>query len=194
MTQDSNREPYVPWGEPVRTAKPTTRWTALATVPALVKHVVVMFTTMAIVTALNLILNPGTWWSLALLVIWVAVIIIHGLGIVSMGVLLDEAEPRRAPPPKLEDEPKRATTSTWAPRQPDEQRADAPVSQESRGEVLSSWPETPSRRQQPPQEPAAEQGSWRAVTDIAWLRQSRNGSENGASEQPAVPRDREASS
>jgi hypothetical protein len=194
MRQDSNREPYVPWGEPVRRADPVTRWTRLATVPALVKHVVVMFTTMALVTTINLIVNPSTWWSLALLVIWVAVVIIHGLGGISIGVLLDEDEPRPAPLPKAEARSKGVTTSSWAPRQPDEQRADTPARQERQDEILSAWPEAPSHRQPPREEPAAEHGSWRAVTDIAWLRQSRNGSDNGVSEKPAVARDREASS
>ncbi|MDQ4045732.1 MAG: hypothetical protein M3173_09840 [Chloroflexota bacterium] len=206
MTQHSNREPYAPWGEPVQ-AKTTGWWTPLLNVRMLMRHVVIMFTAMAVITAINLITTPTTWWSLALLVIWVAVVIIHGLGIVSIGVLLDEDEaPRQSSPPRSDGkaEPQHGPPAPgWITRRRDESQPAAPVSWELKDDPPSGWPEAPPEtgsieREEPAtdrvvrEEPATEQVSWRAVTDIAWLRQPRGDAarNNGSAPQ----HDREASS
>lgn len=202
MTQHSNREPYAPWGEPVRD-NPTGWWTSLLTVPALVRHLVLMFTTMAVITAVNLLTTPGTWWSLALLVFWVAVLIIHGLGLLAIGVLLDDddgaARPAARPQPEVQPAPQGPALPGWL-RARGREASEAPMSWELRDDdapgASRSWPDPPAEGPGERAETSAEQGSWRAVTDIAWLRQPRA---NGATRDSARPedparRDREASS
>ncbi|HYH13490.1 MAG TPA: 2TM domain-containing protein [Thermomicrobiales bacterium] len=184
MTQDSNRDAYMPWGEPAASA-PVTLWGRLVTIPALVGHIVVMLTAMSVLTALNLLLNPGTWWSLAILMLWLTIVIVHVLARFTLSFLLDEGDQGRASPPRVDVEPHGpAMPGPGVPngrRAARKEREDVPISWELKSDeaASSAWPRTeassPTTRES---ETASSNGSservpWRAATDIAWLRRNR---------------------
>lgn len=202
MAQDSNSSAYTPWGEP-SASTPQTWWSGYLTVSSLLGHIAIMLTVVSALTLLNLALNPGTWWSLAILVLWFALVVIHALGLVSVNLLLDEsvsgtvpprvqAEPHGPQPPdRMEtNEPQRETTdppaNSW-------KSGTSPQSQ-SWGNAEASEPDGESRSE-PAREPDDEEFTplnlnqdddakhervpWRAATDIAWLRRRRDGSDSG---------------
>lgn len=187
MTQTSNREAFTPWGEPVQPVTGSSWWSPLVTLPALLGHVVVMLTVMAALTALNLAFNPGTWWSLAILVLWLTVVLVHVLARYALGFLLEEDRNDEAAPPRVDVEPHGATVH--GPAVPNGRRQgrhdDAPISWELKSDdvISSAWPKQgPEVAPPPPAETAPESGNgsgervpWRAATDIAWLRRHRTG-------------------
>jgi hypothetical protein len=193
-------------------------WASLVSVRALLGHIVLMLGVMAVLTVVNLLVNPGTWWSLAIQVVWFSLVIIHALALVSMGVILEEDEEESAPAPRIYAEPAippQALTG-WSvpatgtepaqelpsdPGDPGPWRA-APIAGPDQSEVRPAKPETaePAADTEPaptpdftplsfdPETGKSERIPWRAVTDIAWLRRRTNG-DTGTSDS-----DRKASS
>lgn len=198
MTQNSNRGTYAPWGEPTAQA-PDAWWASLVTIPVLLGHIVTMLSVMAVFSAINLILNPGTWWSLAILVLWLAVVSIHALGVASLRFLLEEDEPERVTPPMVQAEP-------HGPPKPggfdmlvhERTGKPAPGSWElTSNDTAPAWPQAPAEGDKQAASHGADEpnGStervpWRAATDIAWLRRPRQ--DAGSQDRPE--RNEEASS
>lgn len=193
MTPDSNRNAYTPWGEPTRTS-PEAWWARFVTVPILLGHIVTMFSVMALLTTVNLILNPGTWWSLAILVLWITIVIVHVLARYSLGFLLQEEPDVESPRQQVRVEPNGGTVH--GPAEPPNgqhpsRREDVPISWElkSDDDVPATWQTGDSgpRTDDPPTEQETEDSNgsnervpWRAATDIAWLRRQRTGGQGGS--------------
>lgn len=180
MAQDSNSSTHVPWGQ---SSAPATQpwWREYGTVPALLGHIAIMLTTVSALTLLNLVLNPGTWWSLAILVLWFTFVVIHALGIVSINLLLDESDDDTAPP-RVHAEPHGPETFEQGPvHGPAQETQASPASdwQAPKSPEDHSWPsaadsETESESFKPldldEDSSKNERVPWRAATDIAWLR------------------------
>ena len=198
MTQNSNRGTYAPWGEPTAPA-PDAWWSSLVTIPVLLGHIVTMLSVMAVFSAINLIVNPGTWWSLAVLVLWLALVIIHAIGVASLRFLLEEDEAEGVAPPRVHAEPHGPQTPGGFDMLVHE-RTGKPVPgswELTRNDSVPSWPQAPKASETQSTEPridvpngSTERVPWRAATDIAWLRRPRH--DAGGQEQPE--RNEEASS
>lgn len=192
MTQDSNRNAFSPWGEPNRLA-PASGWAPFVTTPVLLGHIVVMLSVMALLTLVNLMVNPGTWWSLAILVLWLTIVIVHVLARFSLGFLLDEEPDTADRAPRVTAEPHGG--AVHGPAVPNGRhttsREDVPISWElkSDDDAPPTWrtPDEPTTSAAPAQEePERSNGTnervpWRAATDIAWLRRHRSYGEGGTS-------------
>lgn len=182
MTHDSNSDAFTPWGE---RASPTANDSGLPmawmTVPALLRHIVLMLTVSSALTLLNLIATPRVWWSFAILVIWVAVVAIHAIGLFARSLLIEDTadEPRPRPRAQVEEPAREAgpPVPAWlnlpkpwrGQRQPE-----APISwalpDDDGGDA---WPAPPTTTERHPQAP--ERVPWREATDIAWLRRPSRG-------------------
>lgn len=187
MTHDSTHNAFTPWGEPAApTPAPPAPWAAVATLPALLGHIVVMLTVTSLLTIVNLVLTPGVWWSFAILVIWLAVVLIHGIGLVSLNLLLDDDDEEVRPAqPSAPARPAGPPVPSWLTLLTrDEKTPDVPGSWELvTDDTGSSWPDRPEEAQAPRAEGPAvpERVPWGAATDIAWLRRPRstaNGSDD----------------
>lgn len=185
MTQNSNHNAFAPWGEPNAGAPagPLMGW---MTIPALLRHIVLMLTVSSVLTLLNLVTTPGVWWSFAILAIWFAVIIIHGIGLVSINLLLEDDDEEPAPAPRSRPEPLGPPLPTWMnlpkPWANGAKAPPVPTSWELKTDDIASWPDRPMTTS--PAEPtvqAPERLAWREATDIAWLRRPHraNGASNG---------------
>lgn len=176
-------------------------WDAYLNSAALLAHVSIMFTVMAIATFANLIFDPETRWSLAILVIWLVLIAVHALGILANRLLTgDDAEEAMVKSWQLDPEDVAARSSSWghsmSPADPvDPATTSAPSAANDAwgtvGQVEQSWPQQkddPESEQEDRVEATGvsanipkrdERGRqripWRAATDIAWLRHREDG-------------------
>lgn len=178
MTQDSNRSAQMQWGR--QPELPQQAWWQVAlTTPGLLAHIVVMLGVCSALTIVNLLAGPRVWWSLAILVIWLALVIVHAIGVGSRSFLFGEDDDAPARParsqsaeplgpvvpswltlPKRNTTPETSVPQSWA--LPD----DSPTT----GWAVSSAPNgEPASVPRPPDEKIP----WRAATDIAWLRRPR---------------------
>jgi hypothetical protein len=176
MTQDSNRSAYTQWGEPAAPPAQPAWWSSLATVPALLGHIVIMLAVTSALTIVNLLAGPGVWWSLALLVIWLALVIIHAIGVASFHLLFDEEdEDEPAPAPRARAEPHGPAVPSWLSlpkRDRDRQQPQIPFTW-ALDDDAPAWPDQPAAETPTPPPPRDEKVPWRAATDIAWLRRPR---------------------
>ncbi len=180
MTQDSNRSAQTQWGRQPEPPPAPAWWQAVLTVPSLLAHIVIMLGVCSALTFVNLLAGPRVWWSLAILVIWLALVIVHAIGVGSRSFLLGEDDDAPARPvrnqsaepigPKVPGRltlPKRDTASdatvpkSWA------------LSEDS---PATGWAASPSPNGEPAPvpPPTDEKIPWRAATDIAWLRRPRS--------------------
>ena len=179
MTQDSDRSAQMQWGLPPKAAPQPPWWQATLTVPALLAHIVVMLSVCSALAVVNLLATPRVWWSLAFLVIWLALVIIHAIGVGSRSLLFGEDEltsvrpvrrqraeplgpaiPSRFTLPKRNAAPDPTVPASW--ELPD----DAPA---------NDWAASSAPNGEPAPKPPLpnEKVPWRAATDIAWLRRPR---------------------
>ena len=203
MTQPSNHDAYAPWGEPthVQTGDP---WTRLVSRSALVQHVVWMVTVLAVIVAFNLLITPGTFWGLIPLIVWLVILVLHGLASLALAFLRDDAQGRPAVSPSTANQPEAdgsssgASFPSWGFGRRKQEEGDAPSSWALSDDVSGNWPEPPvpgRKRDQAesshdadaddvaaPETNEEEAGSWKTVTDIAWRRRgSASRKDDGAS-------------
>lgn len=208
MTQDSNSGAYIPWGDPERAA-PVAWWRGLVTIPVFLAHVTVMLTAVSGLIVLNFLVNPGTWWSLAFLVLWFAVVVIHALGLVSINLLIEEDSDAEVTLPSVQAEPN-GSSSGFPPnggtpgREPGSRQPPDSWQRETEQQG-QAWPEPAAAAEANdgedtvvdtrPGEPngQSERIPWRAATDIAWLRRS-NGADGNRDQRNSNSRDRDAPS
>ncbi len=190
MTQDSNRSAPMQWGQQADRPPQPTWWHSVLTVPGLLGHIVVMLGVCSAFTIINLLAGPRVWWSLAILVIWLALVIVHAVGVGSRSLLFGEDDETATPParrprteplgpavpswltlPKRDATPQPIVPQTWA--LPDDPPA-------------TDWAASPDAKDEPAPapRPADEKVPWRAATDIAWLRRPRS-ERTGEDEPPA---------
>jgi hypothetical protein len=147
----------------------------MLTVPALLAHVVVMLVATSALTIVNLLVGPRVWWSLAILVIWLALVIIHGIGVGSRTLLFEEEDDAPAPPARRsQSEPIGPPIPGWLtlPRRNSRPEPVVPATWELRDDASGpSWPERTVAG--PPAPAPVEKVSWRAATDVAWLRRPK---------------------
>jgi hypothetical protein len=199
MTQDSNRSAQVPWGQRPAPPPQPAWWLGALTVPGLLAHIVVMLGVSSVLTIINLLTGPRVWWSLAILVIWLALVIIHAIGVGSRTLLFDSEDAERAAPStRVRGEPLGPDVPSWLslPKRNVAPQVTVPESWELRDDTPgSAW--TASTAQNGEAKPAPEplprpddKVPWRAATDIAWLRRPK--SSNPDDREP--PAKKEASS
>jgi hypothetical protein len=194
MTQDSNRSAEIPWGQRPAPPPQPAWWQGILTVPGLLAHVVVMLGVTSALTVVNLIAGPRVWWSLAILVIWLALVIIHAIGVGSRTLLFVEDDDAPAPTPRVRGEPIGPAVPSWItlPKRHAEPPTNVPDSWELRDDTAGPvWTASPANADAAPASKprAGEKVPWRAATDIAWLRRPKPPA--GEGEPPA---DRKASS
>ncbi len=181
MTHDSNRRAQVPWGQRPTPPPQPSWWHGVLTVPGLLAHVVVMLGVTSTLTVINLLTGPRIWWSLAILVIWLALVIIHAIGVGSRSLLFVEDDDQVARPPgRPRAEQLGPSIPTWLtlPKRNGAVEPDVPASWELPDDAPEpAWPlrATPILDDQtaPKSAPADEKVPWRAATDIAWLRRPK---------------------
>lgn len=195
MTQDSNRSAQVPWGQRPTPPPQPAWWLGVLTVPGLLAHVVIMLGVTSALTVVNLIAGPGVWWSLAILVIWLALVIIHAIGVGSRTLLFVDDDDAPAPPPRVRGEPVGPAIPSWItlPKRKAAPPANVPESWELRDDATGpAWTATTANGEATPAPKPSENEKvpWRAATDIAWLRRPKP----GASDDAEPPASRKASS
>ncbi len=205
MNQDSNTNAYTPWGEPGARQHPASSLMTFLTTPALVSHIVVMLCVCSGLMLVNLIAAPRVWWSIAVLAIWLAVVIIHGIGLASRSLLAeDEDAPAPASSAVPPGQPSTAPTGPPMPAwlsMPSWDRSSSPSIPQSwelnedavdtSATTRTSWPEQATGSQRAaPEHPPPQRVSWRAATDIAWLRRpSRKSAETTARNEDGTEQD-----
>jgi hypothetical protein len=165
----------------------------LVSIPALLGHIVVMLTTCSVLAIVNLLTTPGTWWSFAVLAVWFALVAIHGIGLVSISVFLDEDDAERPTAPSARPEATNPPAGPPAPNwltfpRPRSDRAEVPVPASWRlteDGTPPSWPAPPAGPPAPKPAPVPERLPWRAATDIAWLRRPSREHGSGAGDDAA---------
>jgi hypothetical protein len=160
-------------------------------VPGLLAHFVVMLSVASALTVINLLAGPRIWWSLAILVIWLALVVIHAIGVGSRSLLFVDDDGRPAQPTRVRGEPIGPVVPTWLalPKHNGEPQVSVPESWELRDDAPSPvWTASPASNGEarPAAKPQPKPGMddkvpWRAATDIAWLRRPK----------PATPEDGE---
>jgi hypothetical protein len=179
MTQDSNRSAQVPWGQQPSPPPQPAWWHGALTVPGLLAHIVIMLGVTSLLTVVNLLAGPRVWWSLAILVIWLALVIIHAIGVGSRSLLfVEDSDADAGPASRPRAEPIGPAVPGWLSL--------AKRNGEMEPHVPESWvlpddtPEPPwtarippKREEKPTPAPESEKVPWRAATDIAWLRRPK---------------------
>lgn len=179
MTQDSNRSAQVPWGQRPAPPPQPAWWHGLLDVRWLLAHIVIMLGVASVLTVINLLTGPRVWWSLAILVIWLALVIIHAIGVGSRSLLFVEDDDAAAMPSthrRAEPLGPAIPTRLTLPKRNVETAANVPESWELPDDTPApAWNTRvpPSREEKPATTPADEKVPWRAATDIAWLRRPR---------------------
>jgi hypothetical protein len=179
MTQDSNRSAQTPWGQRPPPPPEPAWWHGTLTVPGLLAHIVVMLVVSSVLTVTNLLAGPRIWWSLAILVVWLALVIIHAIGVGSRSLLfVDDDDAAARPASRPRGEPLGPAIPTWLtlPRRNVAPGVSVPESWELRDDTPApAWTATaaPTREPNPAPRPADEKVPWRAATDIAWLRRPK---------------------
>lgn len=181
----------------------------LSSFQALLKHIGIMLGVTATLALLNLLVDPADFWSRAILVIWLVIVVAHGIGMVIVRLLADETVGSRELP-RVEAEPHYAPTSPWAHANLQQQDA-APQPPERADpwkdvaappdEPDVSWPQPATATPEPDRPPSElrtsehadesgwnEKVPWRAATEIAWLRKRRD------AEQRPEPKQRDSAS
>jgi hypothetical protein len=167
------------------------------TVPALLAHIVIMLAVTSVLTVVNLLAGPRVWWALAVLVLWLALVIIHAIGLATRSLLFVEEDGEPAPP-RVRPEPLGPAVPGWLSlprrnvREPEpEPEPRVPESWELKDDTAPAWPAQPLSDSPLKKKPASdEKVPWRAATDIAWLRRPRATATDG--DEP--PASKEASS
>lgn len=179
MTQDSNRSAKVPWGQRPAPPPQPAWWQGVLEVRWLLAHIVIMLSVASVFTVINLLTGPRVWWSLAILVIWLALVIIHAIGVGSRSLLFVEDDDAAArPSTRRRAEPVGPAIPTWLtlPKRNGETAANVPASWELPDDTPApAWTPrvTLTTEEKPASPPANEKVPWRAATDIAWLRRPK---------------------
>lgn len=188
MTQDSNPSPQMQWGRQPALPPQPAWWLGVLTVPSLLGHIVVMLGVCSALTVVNLLAGPRLWWSLAILVIWLALVIIHAIGVGSRSLLFadDDAEAPAQSVRRPRAEPIGPAVPTWLnlPRRNSTPETPVPESWKLPDDTPDpDWDASPAQNGEPAPapEPKPEKVPWRAATDIAWLRRPRPA---GSDEEP----------
>ncbi len=179
----------------------------LSSFHSLLAHIGIMLGVTACLTILNLVVDPADVWSRAILVIWLVLVIAHGIGIVIVRLLSDEPITNRDLP-RVQAEPHGAPTSSWAQAMAENPTTSGPQSEgdetrsryrdaswnnaaDANGAPDLAWPEPPAPDSDAEQsssdsvtrqdEDAADRNEkvpWRAATEIAWMRRRQDAEED----------------
>lgn len=200
---ETGSDAFSTWESPTPHSSQTW-WKRYTTAEALLAHASLMLVTVAGLMIINLIATPRTWWSLAILVMWVTLVALHALATAAARFLHDDTSRDSA-----SDRQKAARRSEWADAAADQSsptrtgRINARPRGRKKSDVATaswdltdqserSWPESGGESENSTSEqddlveetgwahaPAdtddARKIPWRAATDVAWLRHRENG-------------------
>lgn len=87
---------------------------ALTSRRSLIAHIEIMLGASATMSMLNLVLNPGSLWSRAIIVVWLVGLVAHAVGIVVVRLLNEDSEASGGIARRAQAEPHAGPPSSWA--------------------------------------------------------------------------------